>query len=484
MAFNREKAMTAAAKFAAKGQHDRAAKEYVSVIEADPSDTRTWLLLAEALVNAGDKPGAIERYLHVAEGYAAANEAQKAIAVYRKVLGIDPNRLDIQTRIAGLYKDLGRVGDAVAAYEFVAQAYFQAGQIAEGLEGFRMVAELEPAAVGKRLRLAELYAERLSDADKARQILTELLAGDPDFVPAILALSTVEEQQGNDDAMRELLLRAQALQPQGVIGASLQLRLSVFADSPEKRREHLETALHLHPANVDAARQLLELSRKEGYWEQVAYLLALLAQYVEDDGERKKLILERVDILMSKVGDPEESLRALAPVYEAVQDDVEVNRRIADALFVSERFEEAGGMYGWLIEVASAAPKKTKQLSHYLTRMARIQLNAGEVDPALDRLKDAYRIDTTNPETLVLLTDVYAHKNMWEESLKTARAMLLQNVDQSGLVRRGDIYMRLAAAHVGLKEPQKAMSMLKRGLEEDPQHPEIPARITALQSGG
>ena len=40
MAFNREKAMTAAAKFAAKGQHDRAAKEYVSVIEADPSDTR------------------------------------------------------------------------------------------------------------------------------------------------------------------------------------------------------------------------------------------------------------------------------------------------------------------------------------------------------------------------------------------------------------------------------------------------------------
>ena len=101
-----------------------------------------------------------------------------------------------------------------------------------------------------------------------------------------------------------------------------------------------------------------------------------------------------------------------------------------------------------------------------------------------EALKEAYRIDTTNPETLVLLTDVYAHKNMWDESLKTARAMLLQNVDQSGLVRRGDIYMRLAAAHVGLKEPQKAMSMLKRGLEEDPQHPEIPARITALQSGG
>jgi tetratricopeptide (TPR) repeat protein len=332
------------------------------------------------------------------------------------------------------------------------------------------------------LRLAELYGERLGDGEKARQILTDLLAGDPDFVPAILALSAVEEQQGNDDAMRELLLRAQTLQPQGVIGAQLQLRLAVFADSPEKRREHLETALHLHPANVDAARQLLELSRKEGYWEQVAYLLALLATYAEDQAERKKLILERVGVLMEKVNDPEEALRALAPVYEAVQDDVEVNRRIADALFASERFDEAGGMYGWLVEVSSAAPKRTKQQAHFMTRLARVELNQGNVDQALDRLKDAYRIDTTNPETLVLLTDVYAHKNMWDESLKTARAMLLQNVDQSGLVRRGDIYVRLAEAHVGLKEPQKALSMLKRGLEEDPQHPEIPAKIVALQS--
>ncbi|HEY0133475.1 MAG TPA: tetratricopeptide repeat protein, partial [Nannocystis sp.] len=359
-------------------------------------------------------------------------------------------------------------------------------ELAELLEQFMVV--LRELGGGDQirevgLRLAELYAERLADGDKARQILSELLETDADFVPAILALSTVEEQQGNDEGMRALLIRAQALQPQGVIGANLQLRLAVFAETPEKRREHLETALHLHPANVEAARELLELSRKEGYWEQVAYLLALLAQYVEDDAERKKLVLERVDILMTKVKDPEEALRALAPVYEAVQDDIEVNRRIADALFVSERYEEAGGMYGWLVEVASAGPKRTKQQAHYLTRVARIEQHAGNTDKALERLKEAYKIDTTNAETLVLLTEVYAQKGMWDDSLKTARAMLLQNVDQSGLVRRGDIYMHLAAAHVGLKEPQKAMSMLKRGLEEDPKHPEIPARITALQAG-
>jgi tetratricopeptide (TPR) repeat protein len=227
VAFNREKALTAAAKFASKGQHDRAAKEYVSIIEADPSDVRSWLLLAEALVNAGDKAGALERYLHVGKHYTEAGDAQKAIAVYRKVLGLDPNRLDIQTAIAGLYKDMGRTADSVAAYEFVAQAYFQAGQIAEGLEGFRMVAELEPAAVGKRLRLAELYsregmvpqavehfrlaAERLladRRTDDYIRVAERLIYHKEDDLPVLRSLAQIYLKQGEN---RRALVKLNAL---------------------------------------------------------------------------------------------------------------------------------------------------------------------------------------------------------------------------------------------------------------------------------
>ena len=288
--------MTAAAKFAAKGQHDRAAKEYVSVIEADPSDTRTWLLLAEALVNAGDKPGAIERYLHVADGYASANEAQKAIAVYRKVLGIDPNRLDIQTRIAGLYKDLGRVGDAVAAYEFVAQAYFQAGQIADGLEGFRMVAELEPAAVGKRLRLAELYsregmvaqavehfrlaAERLladRRTDDYIRVAERLIYHKEDDLPVLRSLAQIYLKQGeNRRALVKLnaLLRAAPADAEGLellgetfvsigkVDKAISVVMELAREQRKGGRKNKETAarvlrkaLQWNPENADDIRK-------------------------------------------------------------------------------------------------------------------------------------------------------------------------------------------------------------------------------------
>ncbi|MBL9101954.1 MAG: hypothetical protein JNL82_13405 [Myxococcales bacterium] len=429
-------------------------------------DVREVLERKLELLSGGQRVPVLEEMAHLSENQ--LEDAGDAIEQHRRLL------LEAPTHTPSLVA-LWRLLDTAEKWDELAELLEQFMAVLRQIGGNDQLRE-----VG--LRLAELYAERLGDGEKARGILNDLLEVNADFVPALVALAAVEEQQGNDEAMRALLLRAQAMQPQGVIGAQLQLKLAVFAESPEKRREHLETALHLHPANVEAARLLLDLSRKEGYWEQVAYLLALLATYAESDAERKKLTLERVDILMSQVKDPEEALRALAPVYESVQDDIEVNRRIADALFVSERYEEAGGMYGWLVEVSSSGGKKTKPQAHYMTRLARVELAAEAVDAALDRLKESYRIDTTNPETLVLLTDVYAHKNMWDESLKTARAMLLQNVDQSGLVRRGDIYMRLANAHVGLKENQKALSMLKRGLEEDPKHPDIAAKIASLQA--
>lgn len=420
------------------------------------------------LLQPGQRVPVLEEMAHLAEE--KLEDADEAIERHRRLLMEAPRHTPSLVALWRLY-------ESAEKWE----------ELAELLEQFLAVLR-EVGGVDQRrevgLRLAELYSERLGEAEKARSLLEELLQYDPNSVQALMALAAVEESQGNDAAMAELLSRAAALQPQGVIGADLQLRLAKLADTPEKQREHLETALHLHPANIEAARALLDLSRKEGYWEQVAYLLALLASFATGD-EQRRLILERVDLLMGKVGDVEEALRALAPVYEAVQDDVEINRRIADALFASGRFDEAAGMYAWLIQVEQGKQKKSKALAHYLTRMARVELanETPDMAAALDKLKEAYKIDTTSAETMILLADVYAHQNAWDESLKLARAMLLQNVDQSGLLRRGDIYLRLANAHIGLKESSKALSMLRRGLEEDPEHPELAAKIKEIQAG-
>ncbi|MBC8066725.1 MAG: tetratricopeptide repeat protein, partial [Deltaproteobacteria bacterium] len=166
MAFSKEKAHERAERFAAKGQHDRAAREYQTIVEADPKDIRAWLMLADCLVRCGDRSGAVDRYLQVAGYYAAQQQSQKALAVYRQVVNLEPRRVDVHQKIAQLNLELGRVQDAVAIYEQIGHVQLQGGNTVDALVTFELIANAEPTAVSKRLRVAELYS-REKQSDKA-----------------------------------------------------------------------------------------------------------------------------------------------------------------------------------------------------------------------------------------------------------------------------------------------------------------------------
>ncbi|MEM6291924.1 MAG: hypothetical protein AAGA54_11685 [Myxococcota bacterium] len=329
-------------------------------------------------------------------------------------------------------------------------------------------------------RLATLLAEELGHPERAKDLLDDLLEQDPSYVPALIGKAAVYEAMGEEGAMQLTLNRAAELDPQGAEGAMLHLRLASLEKNAEGRQAHLEKALQLDPANVDAGRALIELYRDQENWDRLAYGLEMVAGRTDDPEVRRTLILERVDLMLHQLDDAEGALRVLHGLYKEVQDDVQINRRIADALFSAERFDDAKNMYGWLVEVGRRA-KRNKALAHDLTRLARIALAGSEEDGAKDKLMEAYRIDTTNVETLMVLGKVYEDDASWRDALKIYRTMLLQNADQSGLLRRGDIYINLARAHVALEEKPKARAMLRRGIEEDGEHPELGGHLAALE---
>ncbi len=99
---------------------------------------------------------------------------------------------------------------------------------------------------------------------------------------------------------------------------------------------------------------------------------------------------------------------------------------------------------------------------------------------AQKRLEEAYRLDTTNVETLLTLGNLHEKSERWPDALKIYRSMLLQNADRSGLLRRGDIYLRLSQVHMGLGEKPKAQAMLRRGIEEDTDHAGLKAALEAI----
>ncbi|HEY5088793.1 MAG TPA: tetratricopeptide repeat protein, partial [Polyangia bacterium] len=90
MLTKKDKYLAAAQKFLERGQDHRALEEFGRVVQEDPSDTRTWLKMAEIHVRHGALTEAREIYLRTAEIYIGQGFLPKAIIVYKSVLKLTP----------------------------------------------------------------------------------------------------------------------------------------------------------------------------------------------------------------------------------------------------------------------------------------------------------------------------------------------------------------------------------------------------------
>jgi len=158
VSFRRDKALQAAQQHAARGDLDQAIGEYQSVVEHDPNDVQSWLLLADILHRAGNLDAAIDRYAHAANILLEQGEIPNALQIFRQVLNLAPERYDIHLRTGQAFEQLRRYPEAVALYEKVAGVYLRSGNTREALMLYERVADLMPREVAKRLRLAELFS--------------------------------------------------------------------------------------------------------------------------------------------------------------------------------------------------------------------------------------------------------------------------------------------------------------------------------------
>ncbi len=266
MAFSKEKAHDRAERYAAKGQHDKAAREYQTIVEHDPKDIRAWLMLADCLVRCGDAPRAISRYMQVAGYYVEQRQPQKALAVYRQVLNLDQSRLDVQLKVAALNLKLGRIPDAVAVYERIAAVQMQSGQVEKALSTYRTVADADPTAVSKRLRLAELYSreKRMDDAVEAfRAAGEQLLASDRKADYVRVAERLLYHDNGDRPTMR--LLAKVYLELQDPRRALMKLNALLHADPSDREGIELLAETFMALGKLDKALSVIgELARELG----------------------------------------------------------------------------------------------------------------------------------------------------------------------------------------------------------------------------
>jgi tetratricopeptide (TPR) repeat protein len=174
---DRTRIFEAAGKLAAKGQLDKAAREYQRILDEDPKDVRALQKLSEIWQKTGRARESADLLLRVAESYSEQGFFLKAVAVYKQILKLVPDRIEVNQRLAQLYQQLGLVGDATQQYQVVVNYFDKVGNAKESLAALRKMVELDPDNIASQVKLGELYAreglilDAVNELRKASQYL-------------------------------------------------------------------------------------------------------------------------------------------------------------------------------------------------------------------------------------------------------------------------------------------------------------------------
>ena len=149
MSSDKSKILETAQQYTIRGQIQKAIEEWKKLLTDTPNDANIYNTIGDLSLknqpfnNARD--GAISYYLKAGEIFESSGFALKAIAVYKKILKIDPSRKAIYVHLGDLNSERGLMGNAREDYLLAAKLYSQKGFVKEALGVYRKIADLDPS---------------------------------------------------------------------------------------------------------------------------------------------------------------------------------------------------------------------------------------------------------------------------------------------------------------------------------------------------
>ncbi len=279
MAWNKRKTLDAARKYAQKGAQDKALKEYARLLQSDPRDAKLRIEVGDTYRRWGRVDEAVETYTRVAEQYTQEGFDARAVAVYKQIQSLDPQRLAIYEPLADLYQRMGLASEAGNSLQTVAEAYQRAGKKREALGALRKLAALDPANTASRLKVADLLRqeqmlaeagaeygavadelERQRDRDGLVRCLTRLVEIAPGRADALARLARCLLEAGRDAEAERFARRALDASPADPglyeLLADLYRRLGRTSDAAEVHRSLAN--LHRERGDIDRARDIMQ----------------------------------------------------------------------------------------------------------------------------------------------------------------------------------------------------------------------------------
>src|SRR5690606_3280720 len=131
----------------------KAQRTYEEIIELDPEDERARRMLIDLNYRQGNQVEAIKRLDQLLSRYAKNKQVNRIMQLLEELVTLYPNDTGLRSRLAAIYRQLGRKKDAVIQLDALGELQLEAGVHEEAANTIRQIIALNPEGVEDYKRL-------------------------------------------------------------------------------------------------------------------------------------------------------------------------------------------------------------------------------------------------------------------------------------------------------------------------------------------
>ena len=131
----------------------RAQRIYEEILELDPNDERSYRSLIELHHRAGNQIEATKRLDELLRLYARGKDVARIMQVLEELVKQYPNDTGARSRLAAIYKQIGRKQEAITQLDALGELQLEAGLHKQAAETIRQIITLNPPNIGDYKRL-------------------------------------------------------------------------------------------------------------------------------------------------------------------------------------------------------------------------------------------------------------------------------------------------------------------------------------------
>jgi tetratricopeptide (TPR) repeat protein len=131
----------------------KAQRTYEEIIELDPEDERARRMLIDLNYRQGNQLEAIKRLDQLLSIYAKKKQINRIVTLLEELVTLYPNDTGLRSRLAAIYRQLGRTKDSVLQLDALGELQLEAGLHEEAANTIRQIIALNPDGVDDYRRL-------------------------------------------------------------------------------------------------------------------------------------------------------------------------------------------------------------------------------------------------------------------------------------------------------------------------------------------